>query len=120
MDRFHRSLLDDHSDSRHTGRAVHHVPGYPAQYLSDDLETAHRNAGAGRKRQCINTPFCWCKRMGYDPHLSNEAGIDRFLDSIDWGWFFFLTKPIFAVLHWLNVTLAGMGIAGSMGWAIIG
>lgn len=50
----------------------------------------------------------------------NEAGIDRFLDSIDWGWFFFLTKPIFAVLHWLNVTLAGMGLAGSMGWAIIG
>ncbi len=50
----------------------------------------------------------------------NEGGIDRFLDSIDWGWFFFLTKPIFAVLHWLNVTLAGMGLAGSMGWAIIG
>ncbi len=50
----------------------------------------------------------------------NDAGIDRFLDSIDWGWFFFLTKPIFAVLHWLNVTLAGMGLAGSMGWAIIG
>ena len=48
-----------------------------------------------------------------------RAGIDGFLDSIDWGWFFFLTKPIFAVLHWLNVTLAGMGIAGSMGWAII-
>jgi YidC/Oxa1 family membrane protein insertase len=50
----------------------------------------------------------------------NEGGVERFLDSIDWGWFFFLTKPIFAVLHWLNVTLAGMGFAGSMGWAIIG
>ncbi|MBD0866517.1 MAG: membrane protein insertase YidC, partial [Rhodobacteraceae bacterium] len=24
-------------------------------------------------------------------------GIDRFLDSIDWGWFFFLTKPIFSM-----------------------
>lgn len=47
------------------------------------------------------------------------AGIEGFLDSIDWGWFFFLTKPIFAVLHWLNGTFIGMGIAGSMGWAII-
>ena len=44
----------------------------------------------------------------------NEGGIYRFLDSIDWGWFFFLTKPIFAVLHWLN------GVIGNMGWSIIG
>ncbi|MDE0969793.1 MAG: membrane protein insertase YidC [Octadecabacter sp.] len=43
----------------------------------------------------------------------NNLGIDRFLDSIDWGWFFFLTKPIFAVLHWLN------GLIGNMGWSII-
>ena len=44
----------------------------------------------------------------------NEAGIPGFLDSIDWGWFFFLTKPIFHVLHWLH------GIIGNMGLAIIG
>ncbi|MEO1140459.1 MAG: membrane protein insertase YidC, partial [Pseudomonadota bacterium] len=43
----------------------------------------------------------------------NEDGVAKFLDSIDWGWFFFLTKPIFALLHWLNVLL------GNMGWAII-
>ncbi len=40
-------------------------------------------------------------------------GIERFVDSIDWGWFFFLTKPIFAVLYWIN------GIIGNMGWSII-
>lgn len=40
-------------------------------------------------------------------------GIKGFLDSIDWGWFFFLTKPIFAVLHWLNAMI------GNMGWSII-
>ncbi|WP_136439792.1 membrane protein insertase YidC [Pacificoceanicola onchidii] len=42
------------------------------------------------------------------------AGVEGFIDSIDWGWFFFLTKPIFAVLHWLNAFI------GNMGWAIIG
>ncbi|QQA43369.1 membrane protein insertase YidC [Pelagovum pacificum] len=41
------------------------------------------------------------------------SGIDRFIDSIDWGWFFFLTKPIFAVLHFLNQLI------GNMGWSII-
>ncbi len=43
-----------------------------------------------------------------------KAGVVGFLDSIDWGWFFFITKPMFAVLHWLNVWI------GNMGWAIIG
>ncbi|MCL3881096.1 membrane protein insertase YidC [Marivita sp. GX14005] len=42
-----------------------------------------------------------------------RAGVDRFIDSIDWGWFFFLTKPIFWLLHHLNLLI------GNMGWAII-
>ncbi|MBV0892917.1 membrane protein insertase YidC [Paracoccus sp. Z118] len=42
-----------------------------------------------------------------------SPGIDRFVDSIDWGWFYFLTKPIFHLLHWLH------GLIGNMGWAII-
>ncbi|WP_136636945.1 membrane protein insertase YidC [Pseudooceanicola onchidii] len=44
----------------------------------------------------------------------NDEGVTRFVDAIDWGWFFFLTKPIFAVLHWLNSHI------GNMGWSIIG
>ena len=51
--------------------------------------------------------------------IYEQSGVERFLDSIDWGWFYFLTKPIFAVLHWINATFTGMGIAGSMGWSII-
>ena len=37
--------------------------------------------------------------------------IPGFIDTIDWGWFFFLTKPIFALLHWLNATIGNMGLA---------
>ncbi|MFD3190991.1 membrane protein insertase YidC [Sedimentitalea sp. HM32M-2] len=43
-----------------------------------------------------------------------SAGIQNFIDSIDWGWFFFLTKPIFWLLHNLNQMI------GNMGWSIIG
>ncbi|NSX54065.1 membrane protein insertase YidC [Parasulfitobacter algicola] len=43
----------------------------------------------------------------------NEGGIKGFIDSIDWGWFFFLTKPIFWLLHELNLLI------GNMGWSII-
>ncbi|WP_368186401.1 membrane protein insertase YidC [Aestuariibius sp. HNIBRBA575] len=43
----------------------------------------------------------------------NKNGFERFLDAIDWGWFFFLTKPIFALLHFID------GLIGNMGWSII-
>ncbi len=46
-------------------------------------------------------------------HYQNEEGVAGFVDSIDWGWFFFLTKPIFALLHKLHALI------GNMGWAII-
>ncbi|MFT4013363.1 MAG: membrane protein insertase YidC [Paracoccus sp. (in: a-proteobacteria)] len=42
-----------------------------------------------------------------------DPGIQGFVDSIDWGWFYFLTKPIFQLLHWLH------GFIGNMGWSII-
>ncbi|MDF1804419.1 membrane protein insertase YidC [Thalassovita sp.] len=42
-----------------------------------------------------------------------NAGVAKFVDSIDWGWFFFLTKPIFQLLHFLH------GFIGNMGWSII-
>ncbi|OAN74931.1 membrane protein insertase YidC [Jannaschia sp. EhC01] len=37
--------------------------------------------------------------------------VSRFIDSIDWGWFYFLTKPLFWLLHWLNATIGNMGLA---------
>jgi YidC/Oxa1 family membrane protein insertase len=51
----------------------------------------------------------WEAIKGYE----ETAGIKGFVDSIDWGWFFFLTKPMFQLLHWLH------GAIGNMGWAII-
>ncbi|MEL7280653.1 MAG: membrane protein insertase YidC [Pseudomonadota bacterium] len=53
----------------------------------------------------------WATIRGYQNDEENP--VPEFIDSIDWGWFFFLTKPIFAVLHYINVVI------GNMGWAII-
>lgn len=49
----------------------------------------------------------WEAIRGYE----RELGIERFIDSIDWGWFYFLTKPIFFVLHELNLIIGNMGVA---------
>ncbi len=60
-----------------------------------------------------NDPSLLARAFGakVDPNRPQIAG---FIDSIDWGWFYFLTKPIFWVLHLLH------GWIGNMGFAIIG
>ncbi len=55
----------------------------------------------------------WMDSLFGDRVDPDSPQITRFVDSIDWGWYYFLTKPMFRLLHWLNETL------GNMGWAII-
>lgn len=55
----------------------------------------------------------WIDYLAGDRIDPNRPQIAGFIDSIDWGWFFFLTKPIFRLLHWLH------GLIGNMGLAII-
>ena len=66
---------------------------------------------AGEKITNASKFFAGAKEWEVIREYQNEKGIPKFLDSIDWGWFFFLTKPIFAVLHWLNAVIGNMGIA---------
>lgn len=58
--------------------------------------------------------FAGAKEWAAINDYEKSQNIENFVDSIDWGWFFFLTKPIFRVLFWLN------GIIGNMGWSIVG
>lgn len=40
-----------------------------------------------------------------------EAGIPLFDRAIDWGWFYWFEKPIFALLHWLFTVIGNFGVA---------
>jgi YidC/Oxa1 family membrane protein insertase len=49
----------------------------------------------------------------------DQAAIPRFDDAIDWGNFWFLTRPFFAMLHWFGQFFAGWGVAFNFGLAIL-
>jgi YidC/Oxa1 family membrane protein insertase len=55
--------------------------------------------------------FAGAKEWETIRNYERDLGVPGFIDSIDWGWFYFLTKPIFAVLHWLNAMIGNMGLA---------
>ncbi|MDG2298537.1 MAG: membrane protein insertase YidC [Planktomarina sp.] len=57
--------------------------------------------------------FAGAKEWEVIKNYQDDGGVDGFVDSIDWGWFYFLTKPIFWLLHTLNSYI------GNMGWSII-
>lgn len=40
-----------------------------------------------------------------------ENAVPLFDRAIDWGWFYWFEKPIFALLHWLFETLGNFGVA---------
>ncbi|SFD70411.1 membrane protein insertase YidC [Roseivivax sediminis] len=53
----------------------------------------------------------WLSRLFGADQDPDQQPVDRFVDSVDWGWFFFLTKPIFMVLHELNQLIGNMGVS---------
>ncbi|MBV8193462.1 MAG: membrane protein insertase YidC [Alphaproteobacteria bacterium] len=40
-----------------------------------------------------------------------KYGIDKFDLTIDWGWFWFFTKPLFWLLEWLYAQIGNFGVA---------
>ena len=68
---------------------------------------------AGANETVTTRIYAGAKEVDLIREYRDTLGIDRFDDTVDWGWFYFLTKPFFSLLHWLY------GIFGNMGLAII-
>ena len=88
-----------------------YVPG--ADIFQAEMRQPVLTVAPGATATTATRLFAGAKEWETIRAYQNDAGIPGFIDSIDWGWFFFLTKPIFTVLHWLH------GIIGNMGLAII-
>ncbi|NPD17240.1 membrane protein insertase YidC [Xinfangfangia sp. D13-10-4-6] len=82
----------------------------------ETLSTSTRFFAGAKEWEAIrdyqNEPGFFARLFG-DKVDETRAPIPGFIDSIDWGWFYFLTKPIFALLHLIH------GLIGNMGLAII-
>ncbi len=65
----------------------------------------------GASAEIASRLFAGAKEYDTVRNYQNAGHIDRFIDSIDWGWFFFLTKPIYWLLHNYNRLIGNMGLA---------
>jgi YidC/Oxa1 family membrane protein insertase len=79
---------------------------YQTDYLLDQVDIAPGATGNAMARL-----FAGAKETklidGYDKNLT----LNRFELLIDWGWFYFITKPLFWLIDWLFVWLGNFGLA---------
>ena len=68
---------------------------------------------SGSEKIMTTSFFAGAKEVNTIKDYQRNLGVENFVDSVDWGWFFFLTKPIFSMLSFFN------DLTGNMGWSII-
>jgi YidC/Oxa1 family membrane protein insertase len=79
---------------------------FQADYLLDPLAIP-----AGSSASITNRLFAGAKEVPLLDSYEDEQGVPRFDLAVDFGWFYFLTKPIFHALLWLNKYLGNYGLA---------
>ncbi len=65
----------------------------------------------GQTIEATNRLFAGAKEFYTLRDYEKTLGIANLHWAIDWGWFYFLTKPIFQVLNWLHHHIGNMGVS---------
>ncbi len=81
-------------------------PTYQADYLGDAVTVPA--GGSGVSEALL---FAGAKETNVIDAYEAELGIPRLELLIDWGWFYFITKPIFKLIDWLYRALGNFGLA---------
>jgi YidC/Oxa1 family membrane protein insertase len=84
-----------------------------AEIYQTETVTPVQTVAPGQSATVKSQLFAGAKEWETIRDYQTEYGIQKLIEAIDWGWFFFFTKPIFALLHWLNTQI------GNMGWSIM-
>jgi len=82
------------------------IDTYQANYLRDPLEIPASGTAATETRL-----FAGAKTVARVDAYERDLGIVKFDRLIDWGWFYWITKPMFLLIDWLYVLVGNFGIA---------
>jgi YidC/Oxa1 family membrane protein insertase len=91
-------------------RFLHRRADQHDKYQTDFLGKPESLA-AGAKLEFKSYLFAGAKHVRMLDQYSEKLGIQRLDLAIDFGWFYFLTKPFFYILQWLHGLVGNFGIA---------
>ncbi len=93
-------------DTRFTYRKDSDLEKYQADYLGAAVAIAPGTSGTA-----ISHLFTGAKEVTKLDAYEEKFGISRFDLAIDFGWFYFMTKPIFYTLIWIHGHVGNFGVA---------
>ncbi len=94
------------------------VPGGKESYQIDYLQRGISVQPA--QTQTVTTQFfAGAKRVNLIERYEKSLGIKQFDLMIDWGWFHFITKPLFHLIDWIASFFGRMGFVANFGLAIL-
>jgi YidC/Oxa1 family membrane protein insertase len=79
---------------------------YQADWLGEQVTVA-----PGASAENTSRLFGGAKEVKLLDYYTDHLGIDRLDLAIDFGWFWFLTKPFFYILAWFHSVLGNFGLA---------
>jgi YidC/Oxa1 family membrane protein insertase len=85
-------------------------PGKDA-YQADFAATQPVTIAPGASAEVSSKLFAGAKKSILIDEYQDTLGINKFELMVDWGWFYFITKPLFAVLHWIHGVMGNFGVA---------
>jgi YidC/Oxa1 family membrane protein insertase len=103
------ALLPDpsaHLQARFSAGVLGNVKTYQTDYLLDPVTVAAGGTGSADARL-----FAGAKEVAVIDGYDKQYGLNRFELLIDWGWFYFLTKPVFWTLDWFFKLTGNFGVA---------
>ncbi|MDI9407986.1 MAG: membrane protein insertase YidC [Candidatus Pacebacteria bacterium] len=103
------ALIPDQASRVKTGfrsSQVNDRQGYQIDWLGEGKLIA-----AGGSVSSTSRIFAGAKEVKTLETYQKTLGVQRFDYAVDWGWFFFLTRPYFVVLDWLVKLVGNFGVA---------
>lgn len=103
------SLIPDQETTYHTKfreQTVNGVERFLTETISPEYEIA-----PGQSIEVSQHLFSGAKKLRMLDEYEDELGFDKFDLAVDFGWFYFLTKPLFYILEYLSKFLGNVGLA---------
>ncbi len=88
-----------------------YIPGGDGHYQVDYVTQEPQAVAPGARASLATHLFAGAKVVALLDHYESEYHIPYFDKAVDFGWFYFLTKPIFYCLDFLNGLLGNFGLA---------
>ena len=93
-----------------TARFVHSRSGGIPRYQTDFIRPAV-SVSPGEQSRVTTRLFAGAKEVDILQRYQNAYGIKGFDQAVDWGWFYFLTRPVFWLLHHIHALVGNFGVA---------